>query len=92
MRVEAGDAAAATGDRGGLELRKFVAVLVDDLLVSHKRFAADDEPHLERGAAHVGGDDVLMAELTGERERSDDAAHGPGAEGGERDLHGLGGR
>ena len=72
--VEPGDRAAAGADRAYPQRGH-----VDRVVVDHGRgvadgLAVDYQADEERGAAHVGGDDVAVAELAAQGDRADDAA------------------
>ena len=72
--VEPGDRAAAGADRADPQRGH-----VDRVVVDHGRgvadgLAVDHQADQERGAAHVGGDDVAVAELAAQGDRADDAA------------------
>src|SRR5947208_1101712 len=74
--VDPDDAAAAAADRADVDARDEVLVLVHDALVARHRPPVVDEPHVEGGAAHVGGDHVLLAEDGAEVLRGEHPGHG----------------
>src|SRR5439155_26185339 len=61
-RVQPGDRAAAGADRVDAERGDVDGVVVDDRGGVADGLAVDDQAGQERGAAHVGGDDVAVAE------------------------------
>ena len=88
-RVQRDDAAAAGTDGDHLDLGRHVVVAVDHGLAGVVDGAALDHAHLERGAAHVAGDDVLVLHEPAEMAAADDAGGGPALEHADGPLGGL---
>src|SRR6201999_1388993 len=78
--VDPGDRAAAGADRDHLDRGHPVAPLAEQGVVGGERLAGPDGSGVERGAAHVGGGDVMAAEVVGDAGAADQAADRPGAD------------
>src|ERR1700712_1839377 len=78
--VDPGDRAAAGADRDHLDRGHPVAPLAEQGVVGGERLAVFDDPDVERGPTHVGGDDVAPAEVVGDAGAADQAADRPGAD------------
>src|SRR2546422_173550 len=90
--VDPDDGPAAAPDRADVDAWDEVFVLVDDALVARHRVAVPDEADVERRAAHVGGDDVLVADDRAEVLRGQHTGHGGGVYREERAARRLRGR
>ena len=92
--VDPDHAPAPAPDRLDVHLRQVVLVLVHLAPERVGGLAAVDDPDVERGAAHVGGDDVLVAHRPGRVPRAHHPRDRPRVEGEERraarDLDGDG--
>ncbi len=77
LRVDPGDRAAAGADREHLDRRHAVVPLAERGVEGDQRLAVLQQPDVEAGAAHVGGDHVGDAEVGGEPCVADQAADRP---------------
>ena len=80
LGLDAHQAAAARADRLQVDFRQEVLVLVGVADERVGRLAVVDDRDVERGAAHVGGDDVFLAHRGAEEHRRGDARHRAGVE------------
>ena len=74
--IERHDRAAARADRDHLDLGRGIVIAIDQRLARIVERAALDDADLERGAAHVAGDDVGIAHQSAEIARTDHAGRG----------------
>ena len=82
--VDADHAAAAAADGLDVDLGQVVLVLVHLAAEGVGRLAAVDDPDVERRAAHVGGDDVLVAHGAGRVPGAHDSGDRSGIQGEKR--------
>ena len=76
--LHAGDRAAARRRWRELSIDRRVEMITADFVrAGHERLAVDHQRHVEARAAHVGGDDVAVADLLRQLQRAHHAAGGP---------------
>jgi len=80
--IEAGDGAAARADRARLEHRDPDLPTVDERpRPVRARPAALDDAHVETGAAHVGENQIFLAQFTADESGAQQAGHRPAVDG-----------
>ena len=90
--VEPGDAAPAGADRGDVDHRDGQGLPLDHGFGREHHLAVDHQAHVEAGPAHVGGDDMAVAELTADHGGRRHPAHRARVQGLDRHGPGHGGR
>src|SRR6185437_1164051 len=87
--VDPGDAAAAGADGLDVEHGQGQLVALEDRRVPAQRLPVVDDADVEGGATHVGQQEVVDADPTGQQLRAHDAGHRSGVDGADRGAPGL---